>query len=98
MRRNRIADPNDSAGNDIGAQAAAANQAAQRAPRAQIFQVCAGIAQSYPAQSSFADDKFPADEMIQSHRASDDVAPRLRGLDIDAVVSLEGLKRFGFDQ
>src|SRR4030095_3532643 len=97
-RSNCVADANYTAGDDLGTQAAAMDQAAQRALAAEFFQVGAGIAEARAAKRHGADGKLPLDEMIQSHAAGDEIAPRLSRSDLDAVVALERFDRLALDQ
>src|SRR5581483_6513831 len=59
-----IADPDRAAGDDLGAQPAAMDQAAQGAARAQPLEMRAGLGQAHAAQARRAHREFPADEMI----------------------------------
>src|SRR5258705_11374653 len=96
-RSNCVADPNDIAGDDLGAQAAAMDQAAQRALATEFFQVGARLAKTRAAQRHGADGELPADQMIQRHAARDDIAPRESRVDFDAVFSLQAPDRFDLD-
>jgi hypothetical protein len=91
-RSNCVADPNDTAADDLGTQAAAMDQAAQRALATEFFQVGAGIAEARTAKRHCADGKLPLDEMIQGHAAGDEIAPRLSRSDFDASIASLSIK------
>ena len=62
------------------------------------FHVAARLAESEAAQGRFADPEETAHQVIESHVASCDVAPALRGVDFQRVVPGQRLERLRFDQ
>src|SRR6516165_8272508 len=97
-QENRVTDVDRSARNYFGAEAAAMNQAAQRAAFSQSLQVRARFAESRPPEPHLADQKFPIDQVIEGHVSSHNIAPRLSGRNVNAVVPLEALERFDLYQ
>jgi hypothetical protein len=65
---------------------------------AEPFHVAARFAEAEAADGRFAEPERPADQMIERHVASCHVAPGLRGVEGQRVVSGQRLEGFGFDQ
>src|SRR6478672_6592892 len=93
-----VAEDDDPAGEDVGAQAAAVDEAAQRSGRRHPLQPRARLCQPLAVARDLAHFEAPADQCVEIDAARDDVAPGVRGVQFDAVLLLERLDRLGLDQ
>src|SRR5882757_2813467 len=86
-----VAEDDDPAGEDVGAQAAAVDEAAQCSGRRQSLQPRARLRQPLAVTRDLADLEAPADQCIEIDAARHDIAPGVRGVQFDAVLLPERL-------
>ncbi len=89
----------ETAANDLGAQAAAVDKRfAHPLPR-EFLEVAAGFAEFDAAQDHLpADVELAAHEVIEGDAAREDVAPRFSGIEGEVAVAPHGFNRLGFDE
>ncbi|CAL9344427.1 hypothetical protein SUDANB176_00338 [Streptomyces sp. enrichment culture] len=93
-RADRVAGADGAAGHDGGPQSAAVHESPQDAGAGELFQPGAGFAQGGGEEADVrADGEQPVRDPVQGQAAADDVAARLAGCQMDAVIVVEGLER-----
>src|SRR2546423_1238925 len=85
-------------GQDLCAEAAPMTQSFEHRTTRQPLQVIAGLAQAYAADLHFSNLEFVANQMIERHAASDQIAASFSRSDVYAVIALECFDRFRFNQ
>ena len=96
-RHDRVANPDRSAPEDVGAQAAPTNERPQNARGRERLQVRARLRETAPDAFDFADPEPPVDERVEADPAGDDVPPRLFPGDLDPVRA-HRVERLGLDE
>ena len=86
------------AAHDVGAQAAAIHEALQHTGLGQLLQVAARVAQPPAHALRLAHREAAADQVVERDAACHDVAPRLRGRQLDPGVRAQAFDRLHLDQ
>jgi hypothetical protein len=81
-----VADLDRAGAYDVGAKAAAVDQARHRRLPDQAGEIRAWLAKPHPAKYCLSDLELAADEVVQRHAAGDHVAASRAGLDDDAAL------------
>ena len=95
---NDVADADRAGAKDLGAQATTVDQPFDYRTSGERLQVAARFAQPNAANLYLANTEFPADEMIERHAASDNIAARLTGSEFYLVIALQRLNCLRFNQ
>src|SRR5439155_5170225 len=93
-----VAHRDRAAGEDVGAQASAADQPAQHAGLGEALQMPAGIAQAAAGALGAADAEASAYQVVERDPPGQDVAAPLPGLELDARVGAQAVQGLGLDQ